>query len=137
MEMHIFSRKKERIRSHFISLLNSIKSQSPSATDLCIHSQLCRIDKKCNEIKQKQKTPQKNHGEFDNIFTSILYTVHNHAIFSTQLKYHSPLVYSTPPSLSGFVPVVFTFFCHYRHRASTYTFTFYVLHGMYFIRDGV
>ena len=46
MEMHIFSRKKERIRFNFISLLTSIKSQSSRATDHCIHARVCRIDKK-------------------------------------------------------------------------------------------
>ena len=45
MEMHIFSRKKERIRSHFISLLTSIKSQSQSNRPL--HT--------CSSLQNRQK----------------------------------------------------------------------------------
>ena len=90
--MHIYSGKKERIRSQFISLLTSIKSQCPRATDHCIHARVCRIDKTCYEIKQKQKI-KKSMDSFIIIFLYLcLYTVtmHYHAIFSTHLKYHSP-----------------------------------------------
>ena len=57
--------------------------------------------------------------------------MHYHAIFTTHLKYPLPVSLLTPPPhLSGFVPVVFTFFLSliYRHHPCTYTFTFYVFY---------
>ena len=126
--MHIFSGKKELIRSHFISLLTSIKSQCPRATDHCIHARVCRIDKTCYEIKQKQKI-KKSKDSFI-IFFFISMFIHGYNALSCHFL-NTPKI-SLPVSLLGPPPLSFwirTFcihnFCHYIHRPSTYTFTFY------------
>ena len=114
--MHIFSGRKERIR--FYSLQTSIKSQTPRATDLCIHARLgaeiLQNRQKCNEIKQKQKR-KKNHRQLYNIFSLISMFKHGYNALSGHFL-NSPKISTSrqstqPPShhLFGFVPVVFTF----------------------------
>ena len=115
--MHICYGKKERIRFHFISLLTSIKSQSPRATDLCIHARFCRTDKKCNEIKQKQKTKK--------IMDSFIIYLFYIYVYTPEMS--TPRQSTQRPPLSGFAPVVFIFFAPVHIR----------LHFMYFIHDGV